>query len=77
MSVTKIISQTGTPLKCQRCDHEWLYTGKNRYAATCPHCRTYVTLKKHSILLKDGVSQPAQSVEPISITSKEGASNNG
>lgn len=44
------ISQKVTPLKCQRCHHFWNYKGKNRYVATCPHCRTYVTIKKHLVL---------------------------
>lgn len=64
-------------IKCQRCEHEWQYKGKNNYVATCPHCRTYVTIKKHSILLINQVSQPKQSVESISVTSQLGANNHG
>ncbi len=44
------ISQKVTPLKCQRCDHIWNYKGKNKFVATCPHCRTYVTLSKSQFL---------------------------
>ena len=55
-----IIIEKVTPLRCQRCDHIWNYKGKNEYVATCPHCRTFVTIKKHSILL---INQQKQSVE--------------
>ncbi len=71
------MSQKVTPIKCHRCNHKWYYKGKNEYVATCPHCRTYVTLKKHSILLVGQVSQPKQSVDTITVTSKDGAHNNG
>lgn len=46
-----ILIQKVTPLKCHRCNHIWNYKGKNGYVATCPHCRTYVTLKRHSVVL--------------------------
>lgn len=67
-----IICQKAIPLKCQRCSHIWNYKGKNEYVATCPHCRTFVTIKKHSILLIDRVSQPKQPVERLADTSKDG-----
>ena len=35
-----------TPLKCQRCLHKWNYSGTNLFVATCPHCRTYVNIRK-------------------------------
>ena len=33
-------------LCCQRCSHEWLYTGQNPYFTLCPHCRTTVRIRK-------------------------------
>ena len=44
-----ILQIPAIPLKCQRCLHIWNYKGKNSYVATCPYCRTYVTIKKHAI----------------------------
>ena len=73
MSIT--IEQNVIPLKCQRCRHKWHYTGKNKYVATCPHCRTYVTIKKGSILLIGKRSKPEQSAESILVTSKASANN--
>ena len=26
-------------LKCDKCQHVWLYKGKNPYWVTCPRCR--------------------------------------
>ncbi len=31
---------------CQRCGHEWTYTGTNPFIVTCPYCCTKVTLKR-------------------------------
>ena len=42
-----IIEKKVTPLVCQRCLHKWNYSGSNLYVATCPHCRTYVNVKKN------------------------------
>ena len=36
-------------LACQRCKHEWNYTGKNKYYAHCPHCKTTVSIKKQQV----------------------------
>ena len=33
-------------LKCQRCGYSWNYQGKNKYVASCPHCRTSVMFPK-------------------------------
>jgi Zn finger protein HypA/HybF involved in hydrogenase expression len=41
------------PMKCHRCSHEWNYSGKNIYVATCPHCRTTLTIRKHKRLRAD------------------------
>ena len=75
--MSKIIQLKVIPLKCQRCNHQWDYKGKNEYIATCPHCRTYVTIKKHSILPIDHDCEPEQSVESITVTSRNGAHNHG
>jgi hypothetical protein len=31
-------------IRCHRCGHVWLYTGRNRHYAQCSRCRTTVTL---------------------------------
>ena len=72
-----ILAIKATFLKCQRCGHEWAYKGKNEYVATCPHCRTYVTIKKHSILPTGKDCEPKQSVESIVIRSNGDANNHG
>ena len=41
-----IIEKKVTPLVCHRCLHKWNYSGTNLYVATCPHCRTYVNIKR-------------------------------
>ena len=33
-------------LKCQKCDHEWNYSGESEYYATCPKCYRKVNIKK-------------------------------
>ena len=72
-----IIQQKVIPLKCQRCHHKWQYKGRNKYVATCPHCRTYVTIKKGSILLIGKHRKPKQPAESILVTSNESAHNYG
>lgn len=42
-----IIKKKVTPLRCHRCLHNWNYSGTNLFVATCPHCRTYVNIKKN------------------------------
>lgn len=37
-------------LKCQRCNHEWIYQGKNPYYASCPFCKTSVSIKSHQVI---------------------------
>ena len=54
-----ILQKPAKPLKCQRCLHEWPYTGKNEYFATCPHCRTYVNVKKNVIPQTDSRLGPS------------------
>lgn len=36
------------PMACSRCSHAWNYTGKNQYVATCPLCRTKLSIKKNN-----------------------------
>lgn len=72
-----LIKQNVIPLKCQRCQHEWYYKGKNEYVAACPHCRTYVTIKNSRILLIGKEAKPKQSGESISITRMRGDHNHG
>ena len=38
-----------TPIRCHRCTHEWNYGGKNLFVATCPHCRTQLSIRKHKV----------------------------
>lgn len=45
--MSTIIEKKVTPLTCHRCLHKWNYSGINLYVATCPHCRTYVNVKKN------------------------------
>ena len=48
-----IIEKKVTPLVCHRCLHKWNYSGTNFYVATCPHCRTYVNVKKNTTKFKE------------------------
>ena len=32
-------------VRCQRCAHEWDYTGNNPYRTVCPYCQTSVRVK--------------------------------
>jgi len=34
----------GIELKCKKCEHTWIYKGKNTYYATCPNCLNKVRL---------------------------------
>jgi Zn finger protein HypA/HybF involved in hydrogenase expression len=33
-------------IKCERCNKEWDYTGKNNWYAVCPDCRKYNKIKR-------------------------------
>jgi hypothetical protein len=48
MSVRIIEERFVTPMTCSRCKHSWNYTGKNPYVATCPFCRTKLSISKNS-----------------------------
>jgi hypothetical protein len=51
--MSTIIKKKVTPLKCHRCLHKWNYSGVNLFVATCPHCRTYVNVKKNRTKYKE------------------------
>jgi hypothetical protein len=52
MENNKVEEKRGTGLKCQRCNWEWIYTGRNPYVATCPFCRTNISIRKYKRLLE-------------------------
>lgn len=43
-----IIERRVTPMKCHRCNWAWDYGGNNSYYASCPHCRTQLSIRKHA-----------------------------
>ena len=47
MQQTITITNKTRRLVCQRCGHPWNYTGSNEYIASCPHCQTKVSVRKH------------------------------
>ncbi len=57
-----ILHIPATQVKCQRCSWIWNYKGKNRWA-NCPHCRTYVNIKKQSVALVDQTTNQRQPVQ--------------
>jgi hypothetical protein len=54
---TIIIEKKATPLVCHRCSWKWNYTGKNPYVATCPFCRTNISIRKYKRLLRQAKKQ--------------------
>jgi hypothetical protein len=59
MSIIITEQKKVTPMKCHRCGHLWNYGGKNEWIATCPHCHTMLSIKKHKI------PQPVQNSSPV------------
>jgi hypothetical protein len=59
-----IIEKKAISLVCHRCSWKWNYTGKNPYVATCPFCRTNISIRKYKrlLLLKESkkVEKPLQ-----------------
>src|ERR1700693_3344372 len=47
MSVKIVEEKFVTPLTCSRCEYAWNYSGKNTYVATCPYCRTKLSISKN------------------------------
>ena len=43
----------GTPLRCHKCDHTWMYRGGSHYRTTCPACHVTVYLDKCEISLAE------------------------
>ena len=41
-----IIEKKALETKCERCGHEWYYTGNTLYACSCPKCGTSVIIYK-------------------------------
>jgi hypothetical protein len=58
MSVRITEERFVTPMVCGRCEHTWNYSGKNPYVATCPYCRTKLSISKNrrEILQADSTS---------------------
>jgi len=55
--MSTFIEKKVTPIKCHRCLHKWNYSGTNSYVATCPHCRTYVNIKKNKKNYKERIGK--------------------
>jgi ribosomal protein L37E len=51
-------------LQCPRCGRPpWNYTGKNPYVASCPFCKTTVSIQKHRVVQTGlGFPSPGQCV---------------
>lgn len=49
LSILITEQRTVTRIRCHRCTHEWNYGGKNLFVATCPHCRTQLSIRKHKV----------------------------
>jgi DNA-directed RNA polymerase subunit RPC12/RpoP len=50
VSVTRVVRERlVTPMVCGRCSHTWDYSGKNQYVATCPLCRSKLSVRKNSV----------------------------
>ena len=65
MAKTIIVEKKGlcVTLQCPRCDRPpWNYTGKNPYVATCPFCKTTVSIQKHRVAQTGLGSTPGQPV---------------
>jgi lipopolysaccharide biosynthesis regulator YciM len=44
MSIVIIPQRTGRRLNCN-CGYQWVYAGKSEFFASCPHCRSTVTIQ--------------------------------
>ena len=38
-----------TPIHCTRCSKTWPYSGKNKYVASCPTCRSKLSIRKNCV----------------------------
>ena len=41
----------GIYLKCKHCEHDWVYSGKQKFYAQCPMCMYKVNITKCKIIL--------------------------
>jgi hypothetical protein len=60
--VSVIIQKRVIPMKCHRCTHELNYAGGNLFYASCPHCRTQLSVRKHKLQTGQSLGRPGQSV---------------
>jgi predicted RNA-binding Zn-ribbon protein involved in translation (DUF1610 family) len=66
MSVTLIQKIRVTPIKCPRCGYYWKYGGKNKHVATCPHCGTTISIRKHTVRQTgQSLVRPGQSADIV------------
>ena len=49
------------PMACSRCSHVWNYTGRNQYVATCPLCRTKLSIKKNNRIMQTSLENETPS----------------
>lgn len=66
-----IIKRKVTPLRCQRCLHTWNYSGTNLFVATCPHCRTYVNIKKNKAKYREIVGVESEQILNVNTNRKK------
>jgi hypothetical protein len=60
LSITRVVRQRLViPMVCGKCSHSWDYTGKNQYVATCPICRSKLSIRKNNVKSL----QPAHRIE--------------
>jgi len=45
MNEKRILNTSAIDINCKRCGHSWLYSGSNKWIATCPHCRRILNIR--------------------------------
>jgi hypothetical protein len=63
LSVDRVVRERLViPMVCGRCLHPWDYSGKNQYVATCPLCRSKLSIRKNSVksMQSERGDQPTQ-----------------
>jgi hypothetical protein len=40
-------SRPGVDIECHRCGYAWRYRGTNQFVASCPRCKTSVTIARY------------------------------
>jgi hypothetical protein len=76
MSVRIVEEKFVTPLTCSRCEYAWNYSGKNTYVATCPYCRTKLSISKNRREVPQTGISP-QSPQPVETEVPNGGKSNG